>query len=235
MAEEKEEKKSRAVIYIVIVVITIIIIFALAGSSNQSNNNQTRTTNEQLSLPAQSQSTPTNQVNYDEMVKSCQDVADTQLREGMFESSYVEYPSGYTQPSIVRDIVRYDSSKSICYFLTFVVNYPNAYSVSDPYMTAGGYLYAAVLLSDGRVAKPKNNNAVQMVAYSNIRSFTYPKPMDEAKYFNFDLKLNDMGTDNYSVQTLSIGQDISKAEFDAIVNNDLGMSNDEVIRQLKIQ
>jgi hypothetical protein len=116
-----------------------------------------------------------------------------------------------------------------------VAEFPNVYSVTDPYETGGLYLYSAALLPDGSLQTPNNNGAVQMVTYANIRSFTYPKPADEIKYFDFNLKQTGIGTNNYSVQTLGVGNIISKEQFKALVSDYMETDADTLINQIKTE
>ena len=58
--------------------------------------------------------TPVATASYDDMMNSCQSIADANLRNGFYETDYT--PQTDTQPRKVSDSIYYNASQSICYF-----------------------------------------------------------------------------------------------------------------------
>lgn len=200
------------VVSIVIIVLVAVAYFVGQNSSNPSINSDNQITQE---------STPVGTTSYDDMVNSCKSIANDTLRNGFYE--YGVYNDNlHTQPSVVSNNVFYNSSKSICYFSEDIIEYPKAYSASDPYQTEGFYLQAVALLPNGVAQHTAQGDSQQgtvlPIAYCNVKTYQYPTPGSQTTHcVDFQLKQTGAGTNNYHATALGIGNTISRAEYDALV------------------
>ncbi len=151
----------------------------------------------------------------DEMIQSCQSIADKQLRTGAYESS--AYSSINARQSIVSDTINYNASRSTCYFTEKLIYYPSAEYITtageltNPLNIETNYLYAAPMQPDGILQDLQN------VGYCTTNTYKDSNRATETTCFDFQLSQSGAGTSNYKHDSLGVGVKISQVEYKALV------------------